>query len=100
MKKNIVFLVFIVLAIVNIAQTNKTDYSSALRLKSLENKEAKLTAKLDSLKNIPIMDTSPWALERKKIIRDSMLLSVKSEIITVQLERKEIKAKQRKLVSK
>lgn len=100
MKKSIVFFVFIVLAVVNIAQTNKTDYSTALRLKSLENKEAKLTDRLDSLKNVPIMATDPIMLERRKIIRDSLLLSVKSEIIEVQLERKEIKAKQRKSVSK
>jgi len=100
MKKSIVFFVFIVLAVVNIAQTNKTDYSTALKLKSLENKEAKLTDRLDSLKNVPIMATDPIMLERKKIIRDSLLLSVKSEIIEVQLERKEIKAKQRKSVSK
>ncbi len=96
MKKSIVVIVFIALAVVNIAQTNKVNYGTALKLKSLANKEMKLNAKLDSLRNVTLMDTNPIALERKKIARDSMLLSVKSEIVSVQLERKEIKAKQKK----
>lgn len=102
MKRNSVLVILVIMAFSAVAQTqsNKTDYATALKLKSLDNREAKLHARLDSLKNVTIMAADPIVLERKKMVRDSMLLSVKSEIVAVELERKEIQAKQKKQVSK
>lgn len=101
MKRNIVSVILMMMVFAAVAQTqsNKTDYAVALKLKSLDNKEVKLHARLDSLKNVTIMAAEPIVLERKKIVRDSMMLSVKSEIVAVELERKEIKAKQKKQVA-
>jgi len=78
------------------AQDRKTDYITSVKLKALENREAKLNGRLDSLKGVAILGTNTAELERKLRMRDSMLLSVRSEIVAVQLEREEIKAKKNK----
>ena len=97
MKKSILILAAVGASILfAAAQERKTDYITSVKLKALENREAKLNERLDSLKSVPIIGTDAAELEQKLKVRDSMMLSVRSEIVTVQLERAEIEAKKGK----
>lgn len=97
MKKSILILASVVATIfLATAQDRKTDYIMSVKLRTLDGREAKLNERLDSLKNAAILGANPDVLEQKLKMRDSMMLSVRSEIVAVQLEREEIKAMQNK----
>ena len=90
MKKFFLIILLICAVLVVWAQDDKNFNPNAVKIRLLKNKEAQLKSQLDSLNKITFENSGTTDFERWSFVKDSTRLSIRSEMVAVGLEMKEL----------